>query len=170
MWFGETLPNNKVEEFDEDMRFPLKDLSSNSTCPAEEAHFRYNLGGIDQVSEFLGIPWNANKQQKRSYAVSLDVQNLIIQSHQPSTIHSRPSPLRILSYLAPSSISQHRQWPYHGWGCPDHFRILAVTKLDEMAGHCRRRVFVACRLKPSFFASHETRLVCLVGWTNIHLE
>ena len=113
---------------------------------------------------------NANKQQKRSYAVSLDVQNLIIRSHQPSTIHSRPSPLRILSYLAPSSISQHRQWPYHGWGCPDHFRILAVTKLDEMAGHCRRRVFVACRLKPSFFASHETRLVCLVGWTNIHLE
>ena len=61
-WFaGETLPNDKVKEFNEDMRFPLKDLSSNFPCPVKETHFCYNLRDIDQVSEFLGIPWEASK-------------------------------------------------------------------------------------------------------------
>ena len=116
---------------------------------------------------------NANKQQERTYAVSLNVQDLITQSHPPSTIHSRPRPPRMLSYLAPSSISQHQQSPYHGWGCPDHFRILAVTELDEWVsdGGPLSRVS-PCRMsiETIFSASRETRLTCLIGWTSVHLE
>ena len=143
-------------------------------CNPTTVHIRVPTRRSPIIHASIYIPsFNTNKQQKRSYAVSLDVQNLIMQSHPPSTIHSRPSPPRILSYLAPSSISQRRQWPCHGWGYPDNFRIFAVTELDEWVSDGGPLSGVSlCRMsiETVFFASHETRLACLFGCMNIHLK
>jgi hypothetical protein len=50
-----------TEEFDEDMRFPLWDLSQDSSCPMADTSFCSNLDNVDQVSKHLGIPWEASK-------------------------------------------------------------------------------------------------------------
>jgi len=48
--------DNTLEEFDEDCRFPCRDLSHQSPRSAEEARFTYNFDDIDQISDQLGIP------------------------------------------------------------------------------------------------------------------
>ena len=50
-----------MEEFDEDMSLPFKDLSENSPHHLDNAEFCYNMDNINQISSSLGIPWEASK-------------------------------------------------------------------------------------------------------------
>ena len=61
-WFASSaLPNGEIEEFDKEIRFPLKDLSLSSPHSVEDSTFCYNFSDIDHVSGFLGIPWESSK-------------------------------------------------------------------------------------------------------------
>ena len=55
------MPNGRPEEFDEDMFFPLLDLSDVSPCPDNDAQFTYADADIDHISNELGIPWEHSK-------------------------------------------------------------------------------------------------------------
>ena len=55
--------DNTLEEFDEDCRFPCRDLSHQSPRSAEDSRFTYNFDDIDQISDQLGIPWDHSKDQ-----------------------------------------------------------------------------------------------------------
>ncbi|KAL4243605.1 hypothetical protein ABKN59_011879 [Abortiporus biennis] len=58
IWYGgNTLENQVIEEFDEDMEFDLKALS------LEESKYTYNIETIDEISRELGIPWEVSKDQ-----------------------------------------------------------------------------------------------------------
>ena len=62
IWYrGDAMPDGRPEEFDEDMFFPLRDLSSISPRTADDAHFTYADADIDRVSDELGIPWEHSK-------------------------------------------------------------------------------------------------------------
>ena len=62
LWFGgRTFEDGTIEEFDEDCRFPCKDLSRNSPRSPEDCQYSYNFDDIDFVSEQLGIPWERTK-------------------------------------------------------------------------------------------------------------
>ena len=61
-WFqGETMPDGRPMEFDEDAGVSFRDLSSNSPRTPEDATFTYNDADIDYVSSLLGIPWENTK-------------------------------------------------------------------------------------------------------------
>jgi len=61
-WFaGGKLPNDKTEEFDEDMTCPLKDMTQSSPRPAHNLEFCYDIRNIDNISNQLGIPWELSK-------------------------------------------------------------------------------------------------------------
>ena len=55
------MPNRCLEEFDEDMAAPLRDLTNTSTHPPSDASFTYADVDIDLLSEELGIPWESSK-------------------------------------------------------------------------------------------------------------
>ena len=55
------MPDGRPEEFDEDMSFPLCDLSSASPRPADDVLFTYADADIDRISDELGIPWEHSK-------------------------------------------------------------------------------------------------------------
>ena len=55
------MPNGRPEEFDEDMFFPLLDLSDVSRHPDNDAQFTYADADIDRVSDELRIPWEHSK-------------------------------------------------------------------------------------------------------------
>ncbi len=55
------LPDGRVIECDEDMTFPLKDLSDASPRSPYEAQFTYSFIDIDRVAAQLGIPWERSK-------------------------------------------------------------------------------------------------------------
>ena len=62
LWYrGDVMPDGRLEEFDEDMSFPLCDLSSTSPRPADNALFTYADADIDRVSDELRIPWEHSK-------------------------------------------------------------------------------------------------------------
>jgi hypothetical protein len=64
IWFGGHLfEDGTLEEFDEDCRFPCRDLSHQSFRSAEDSHFSYNFDDIDLISHQLGIPWDRSKDQ-----------------------------------------------------------------------------------------------------------
>ena len=60
---GMVLLEGMTEEFSEDCRWPIKDLSQSAPCSVHDVHFSYNLEDIDRVSEELGIPWELSKDQ-----------------------------------------------------------------------------------------------------------
>ncbi|GBE82477.1 hypothetical protein SCP_0408610 [Sparassis crispa] len=61
-WFGgDLLPDGRTDEFDEDMAWPLRDLSQRSPRSDHDARFTYNLDDIDSISSHLGIPWKQEK-------------------------------------------------------------------------------------------------------------
>jgi hypothetical protein len=61
-WFGgDLLPDDRVEEFDEDMVFPILDLSFQSPRSAHDGLFTYNLSDVDRISDALGYPWELSK-------------------------------------------------------------------------------------------------------------
>ena len=57
------LPGGTTDEFSEDCRWPIEDLSQSAPHSVHDAHFSYNLEDIDRVSEELGIPWELSKDQ-----------------------------------------------------------------------------------------------------------
>lgn len=60
-WYGgDPLPDGRVEQFDDDMQFPIRDLSSLSTAPSD-SDFTYSFTDIDSVTAPLGIPWELSK-------------------------------------------------------------------------------------------------------------
>ncbi|OBZ73565.1 hypothetical protein A0H81_06526 [Grifola frondosa] len=62
IWYGgDRLPDGRTEEFDEDMSFPIVDLSHDSPRPATDTGFSYNLQDINRVTTRLGIPWQESK-------------------------------------------------------------------------------------------------------------
>ena len=62
LWYrGDVMPDGRPEEFDEDMFFPLRDLSSTSPRFSNDAQFTYADTDIDRVSDELGIPWEHSK-------------------------------------------------------------------------------------------------------------
>ena len=48
--------DGRVEEFDEDMSFPLQNLAK-----GREHNYTYDLSDIDHISDKLGIPWEHSK-------------------------------------------------------------------------------------------------------------
>jgi hypothetical protein len=67
-WFkGGLLQDGRVEEFDEDMQFPLTDHSRDSPRSLHDQEFTYNLTDIDAISEKLGIPWELSKDRPFSH-------------------------------------------------------------------------------------------------------
>ena len=62
--------NGEVEEFDEDMSFPIRDLSKDSNRPQSEEPFSCNLDDIDRISAQLGIPWEKEKDQPWSSVIT----------------------------------------------------------------------------------------------------
>ena len=55
------LPDGRIIECDEDMSFPIKDLSDTSPRSETEAQFTYGMQDIDNVAAQLGIPWEKSK-------------------------------------------------------------------------------------------------------------
>ncbi|TFY51482.1 hypothetical protein EVJ58_g10540, partial [Rhodofomes roseus] len=61
-WYGgDVLPDGRIDEFVEDFAFPIRDLSSASPRPIEDARFSSCLADIDAISAELGIPWQTEK-------------------------------------------------------------------------------------------------------------
>ena len=61
-WYrGDTMPDGRPEEFDEDMATPLCDLSCISPHLSSDAVFTYADTDIDHISEMLSIPWESSK-------------------------------------------------------------------------------------------------------------
>ncbi|KAF7348033.1 Reverse transcriptase/ribonuclease H [Mycena sanguinolenta] len=62
IWFGGgKLAADILEEFDEDMAFPIADLSTASVRSPEDARYSYNFADIDRVTTALGMPWALDK-------------------------------------------------------------------------------------------------------------
>ncbi|KAL7282059.1 hypothetical protein ACG7TL_003527 [Trametes sanguinea] len=62
LWFGgDELPDGNVDEFVEDMRFPLCDLADASPRSESDALYSYCLSDIDAISSSLGVPWQPEK-------------------------------------------------------------------------------------------------------------
>jgi hypothetical protein len=55
------LSDGRVVECDEDMAFPLKDLSQSSPRSAHDAQFTYCMSDIDRIAAPLGTPWERSK-------------------------------------------------------------------------------------------------------------
>jgi hypothetical protein len=61
-WYcGDTMPDDRPEEFDEDTSFPIRDLSGASPRSISDMAFSYGMADIDSLSQVLGIPWEASK-------------------------------------------------------------------------------------------------------------
>ena len=62
IWYkGDAMPDGHLEEFDEDMVNPLRDLADASERPPDDALFTYADADINLLSEELGIPWESSK-------------------------------------------------------------------------------------------------------------
>lgn len=62
IWFGgRILEDGTLEEYDEDCKFPCKDLSGSSRRSEEDQKFTYNMDDVDRLSDKLGIPWEKSK-------------------------------------------------------------------------------------------------------------
>ena len=55
------MPDRYLEEFDEDMVNPLRNLADASERPPNDTLFTYADADIDFLSEELGIPWELSK-------------------------------------------------------------------------------------------------------------
>ena len=61
-WYpGSRFPDGRLAEFDEDMVFPVLDLSQQSPRSDADAQFSYATVDIDVLCDDLGIPWQAEK-------------------------------------------------------------------------------------------------------------
>jgi hypothetical protein len=71
VWYGGHLfEDGTLEEFDEDCRFPCRDLSGQSSRSSEDQLFTYNFDDIDRISDQLGIPWDRSKDQHFNHSTT----------------------------------------------------------------------------------------------------
>lgn len=71
IWYGgHVFEDGTLEEFDEDCRFPCRDLSTQSPRSAEDEFFAYNFNDINQITDQLGIPWDESKDQHFSHTTT----------------------------------------------------------------------------------------------------
>lgn len=71
IWFrGNLLPDDRFEEYSEDMTLPLQDLASCSPRAPHDGVFAYSMEDIDDLSQKLGIPWERDKDQPFSSKVT----------------------------------------------------------------------------------------------------
>jgi hypothetical protein len=64
IWFGgNVFDDGSIEEFNEDCKWPLKDLSGQSRRSEHDNLFGYCLADIDDASADLGIIWEKQKDQ-----------------------------------------------------------------------------------------------------------
>ena len=64
IWYGGSLlPDDRVEEFDDDMKFPIREMNTCSNPPQEDESFPYGISDIDDISLILGIPWQKEKDR-----------------------------------------------------------------------------------------------------------
>ena len=69
-WYsGEALPDDRIEEFTEDHRSPIRDLSADSPRSIHDAKFTYNMDDINRLSTDLGIIWDPSKDVSFCLAV-----------------------------------------------------------------------------------------------------
>jgi hypothetical protein len=62
LWYrGDTMPDDRPEEFDEDSSYPILDLSSSSPRAAADKLFTHSMEDIDHIYSELGVPWEATK-------------------------------------------------------------------------------------------------------------
>ena len=62
LWYrGKNMPDDSVEEFDEDCSATLYDLAGASPRPATDQEFAYADADIDKLSTHLSIRWEASK-------------------------------------------------------------------------------------------------------------
>jgi hypothetical protein len=62
LWYrGNDTADGRGEEFDEDKKLPIKDLSKRSIRSKEDARFSYCMADIDRVSAPLGVVWKLVK-------------------------------------------------------------------------------------------------------------
>lgn len=62
LWYrGETMPDGRSAEFDEDAKPPFKDFSAVSVREPHDTPFTYCDTDIDHLSDLLGIPWESSK-------------------------------------------------------------------------------------------------------------
>lgn len=62
LWYGGTeLPDGRIEEFDEDLAFDIRDLSGRTPRTDRDARFSCALEDIDWICGELGIPWQLEK-------------------------------------------------------------------------------------------------------------
>jgi hypothetical protein len=70
IWYrGDTMPDGRPEEFDEDLSATLLDLSTSSPRSAEDANYAYAATDIDSVCGQLGIPWEKSKDIPFGFSV-----------------------------------------------------------------------------------------------------
>ncbi|KAF7343054.1 Reverse transcriptase/ribonuclease H [Mycena venus] len=67
-WGGAELPDGRIEEYDEDFTFPIRDLSGASPRSEVDSQYCYNFDDIDRVSIPLGMPWKTSKDFQFSSA------------------------------------------------------------------------------------------------------
>lgn len=61
-WFsGGLMDSGRLEEYDDDNTFPLRDLASSSPRSATDAAFAYCMADVDAITDALGIPWETSK-------------------------------------------------------------------------------------------------------------
>jgi len=61
-WYGgDLLPDGRVEEFDEDMAFPILDLSQASKRSSLDTPYSYSLEDVNHFTNKLGLPWELSK-------------------------------------------------------------------------------------------------------------
>jgi hypothetical protein len=58
---GDTLPDGRREEFDDDFEFPIQDLSSASPRSADDSQYTYCFADINAVTDPLGYTWALEK-------------------------------------------------------------------------------------------------------------
>jgi hypothetical protein len=85
LWFGgRVFEDGTTEQFDEDCRFPCKDLSLRSACLSEDSLYTYNFDNIDFFSRQLGIPWELSKDMPFASTTTYIGFDWNIETHQVS--------------------------------------------------------------------------------------
>ena len=96
LWFGgDRLEDGRTDEFVEDMRFPIRDLSNASARSHGDAQFTSCLADVDKISADLGIPWQIEKD--RPFATEFTFTGLVwnLESRQVSLPQSKADKYRM---------------------------------------------------------------------------
>jgi hypothetical protein len=89
-WYGgHVFEDGTIEEFDENCRFPVKDLSQRTERSAEDTLYTYNFADIDFYSLQLGIPWELSKDRPFACVTTYIGFDWDVESYQVSLGHTK---------------------------------------------------------------------------------